>query len=131
MPEPALTPALAAFLRAHVDSLVHLEVLALMVKMPDRWWDPASAGRELGLDVLAARAALEDLASRNLMEIGLTTDVRYRLQPGTSELREACEAFADAYRTNPLAIARFVADTRRRKLKDFADAFRMRRHDNR
>jgi hypothetical protein len=122
-----LTPALEGFLRDNVESLDQLDLLSLMVKLPDRWWDAASAGEALRISTVAARAALEALASRNLLEISLTTDIRYRFQPGTPVLREHCDAFAEAYRMNPLAIVRFFTDTHRRAVRDFADAFRLRR----
>jgi hypothetical protein len=126
-----LAPAVLAFLRENVHTLEHLELLALMVKMPDRWWDATSASQALHLSVTATGAALEHLASHNLLEISLTTDVRYRLQPGTPTLGSYCEAFARAYRTNPLAIARYVTDTHQRAIQEFADAFRVRGHDDR
>jgi hypothetical protein len=86
---------------------------------------------ELRLNAAAARAALEALASCNLLEISVTTDIRYRLRPGTQELYDQCEALAEANRTNPLAVVRFMNDTHRRAVKDFADAFRVRRRDDR
>lgn len=124
-------PALAAFLRDNIDSLEQLELLALIVKMPERWWDATTVGEELGISTRMARATLERLASRNLLEISVTTDIRYRFQPGTALLQGRCEAFAEAYRTNPAAILRFVTDAHRRAIRDFADAFRVRRHDDR
>jgi len=132
VPDPAELPArLAAFVRDNVDSLEQLELLALVMKAPDRWWDAASVAAELRMSTGMARLALEGLATRNLMAISLTTDIRYRFQPGTSTLRDDCEAFAEAYRTNPVAMLRFVTDTQRRAIRDFADAFRLRRHDDR
>ena len=122
-----LAPALQAFLRDNVGSLDQLEMLARLVQTPDRWWDTTSAAEALRISTRAAGAALEALASRNLMEISLTTDVRYRFQPGTPTLHAQCEAFAEAYRTEPLAVIRFVTDAHRRAVRDFADAFRVRR----
>lgn len=119
--------ALQTFLRDNISSLDQLDLLTLMTKMPDRWWDAASAGQALTIGTVPARAALEALASRNLLEISLTTDVRYRFQPGTAELLELCGALVDTYRTNPLAIVRILTDAHRRAVRDFADAFRLRR----
>jgi len=77
-----------------------------------------------------ARAALEHLAARNLLDIRIGRDLRYQFRPGTLELREAARAAAEAYRRHPIDLARLVSPERR-SITDFADAFRIRRDDDR
>jgi hypothetical protein len=53
-----------------------------------------------------ARAALEHLAGRSLLEIRVTGEVRYQFRPGSEELRLQALAFAEAFAANPLEVVR-------------------------
>jgi predicted ArsR family transcriptional regulator len=130
MPPPPVPSTVSAFLADHIRSLEELQLLIVMVQAPDRWWDATTAARELGIDPPAARRGLDALAKRNLLDIRITGDVRYQFGPGTDDLRAAARATEDAYRTNPLAVVQLVAQTGKRGLRDFADAFRIRRDDD-
>lgn len=125
-------PEVRSFLARHVRTLDDLQFLMAIMQSGDRWWDVPSTARELGTSYADARALLERFAAHNLMDIRVTDDVRYQFSPGSSELREAARATADAYRANPLALARLVGAAGGRGIADFADAFRIRReHDDR
>ena len=131
MPANELPHRVVAFVRDHVETLEQLEVLILLSKSPERWWDAAAAGEALGLSETITGDALERFASHNLLAISITTDVRYQLQPGTPMLRDASAEFAEACRTRRGAIFRLVTDAQQRAMREFADAFRLRRHDDR
>jgi hypothetical protein len=132
MPESVDLPhSVVTFVREHIDSLEQLELLTLLVKLPERWWDAATVAEALGMSATIARDLLERLASRNLLAISITTEVRYQFQPGTAALRDASQEFAEACRTNRTALVRLVTDTQQRAMRDFADAFKLRRHDDR
>jgi hypothetical protein len=118
------------FVAEHVRSLDELELLLLLSQSPHKWWDASSAARETGLDPTSARQLLEGFASQNLLAIAVTADVRYRFQPGEARLREAAEAFTAVYRTNRQAILHLVTERQQRSLRDFANAFRIRRNDH-
>lgn len=119
------------FVTEHVRSVDQLEVLLLLMQSPDKWWDAPSLARELMIDIDSARRALERFASQNLLAIAVTGDVRYRFQPGDMRLREVAEAFNVAYRSNRLAILNLVTGRPQRSIGDFAQAFRIRRDDDR
>ena len=98
----------------------------------DRWFDAAGVARELAITPRNARAALERLAGQNLLEIRVTAEVRYQFHPGTPELLIAANACVGAYRRNPMALWRVASGhLNRRDVRDFADAFRIRRDDER
>ena len=99
-----------------------------MVDAPDRWWDAELVRRELGMPLHTARAALDRFASGNLLDIRVTGDVRYQLRPGTGELGAAISDFAEAYRAHPASVVRAVVSGSR-NIRDFADAFRIRKSD--
>jgi hypothetical protein len=119
-----------AFMAEHITSLDHLQLLIALIQSGDRWWDATSAARELGTTVGSARRALDHLAAHNLLDIRITADVRYQFRPGTQDLYDAAMDFADQYRTRPLPLLELVSGTSRRNVRDFADAFRIRRDDD-
>jgi hypothetical protein len=121
----------ARFIATHVQTLEQLEVLLLMMHSPDRWWDAHAIAGAVGILEDTARRILDRLAARNLLAIRITGDVRYQFQPGESSLAEAARLTADTYRTNRLGVLQLVTEARRRSLRAFADAFRIRDDDDR
>jgi hypothetical protein len=126
----ALTPEVISFATRYIGGLDELQVLLTCLETRERWWDAGGMARELGIGESAARRALDHLCRGNLLDIRVTGDVRYQFQPGTSELEASALACAAAYRANPLAVAKLVTDSRSRYVRDFADAFRIRRDDD-
>jgi hypothetical protein len=126
-----LSPDVVQFVNDTADSLERLELLVMLIESPDRWWDAASAAHAVGVDPTTSQRDLEHLATRNLLAVNLGTTVSYRYEPGNATVRTASEAFAAAYRNNPRALYRLVVGRQNRAVRDFADAFRVRRHDDR
>ena len=124
-----VSPVVLAFVADHLTSVDELQLLLTCMHTRDRWWDARTAARELGITENAARRALDHLAAHNLFDLRVTGDVRYQYRPGTPELGAAAQAVADAYRANPVALINRVAATPRRSIRDFADAFRIRKDD--
>ena len=115
------------FVNDSIDSIEQLELLVMLINSSHRYWDAASAGRALGVNPGTTQRDLERLATRNLLAVNLGNDVSYRFEPGSPRLRATSEAFAAAYRNNPRALFRLVAERQKRAVRDFADAFRIRR----
>ena len=131
MTQHELPPLVLTFLAEHVDNLAQFQLLLRLVQGGDRWWDAASAARDVGITPQEAHAALDHLAKHNLLDIRITGDVRYQFCPGTDDLREAAQACFDEFRRKPVQILEVVTGRPRRSLRDFADAFRIRRDDDR
>ena len=115
------------FVNDTIDSIEQLELLVMLIESSDRWWDAVSAGHALGVSPGTTQRGLERLATRNLLAVNLGNDVRYRFEPGSPSLRARSEAFAAAFRRNPRALFRLAAQSQKRAIRDFADAFRIRR----
>ena len=115
------------FVNDAVDSIEQLELLVMLIESPHHWWDAVSAGRALGINPGRMQRDLERLATRNLLAVNLGNDVSYRFEPGSPTLRASSQAFAAAYRKNSRALLRLAADRENRAIRDFADAFRIRR----
>ena len=130
MPARELGPVVSAFLARHVRNLDDLQLLMSLIQSGDRWWDVAAAAREFGMTPTDARAALDRFAAQNLLDLRLGEDVRYQFCPGTEDLRAAARETLDAYRRNPISVARAATPQTGRGIADFADAFRIRRDDD-
>ena len=130
MSHDEISGGVARFIGEHIDTREKLELLALLIESSDRWWDAASAAEVLGVTTGAARQMLERFAAQNLLEIRVTGDVRYQYRPGDPQLAASALEFVNTFRTNRLGVLRMVAPGRD-NLRDFADAFRIRRHDDR
>jgi hypothetical protein len=119
------------FMAKHIASLEELELLAAMVDTPFRWWDAPALSRELGIPRAVAGTLLERFAAANLLDIRVTEDVRYQFRPGTRELHDGAVALAGAYRKRPAALIQHLSGMTRPGVRDFADAFRIRRNGRR
>ena len=120
-----LHAAVRGFLEDRVESVEQLEILLLLQRHPDRSWTAADAASELGL--LESRVArhLEALGRRDLLDVRLGHNVRYRFSPATETLAAAARQVAEAYRERCSAVIAFVTTRRLRALRDFSDAFKL------
>jgi len=127
MSSEPLPSEIAAFIGDHLLSVDEIEALSAMSNAPGRWWDAKLMCGELGVPVSTARLILDHLAGLNLLDIRLSDEVRYKLQPGTPELSLTVGRLVSVYRTNRTAVVRAISRVTRRSVLDFADAFRVRK----
>jgi hypothetical protein len=125
-----LPPEVIKFASSHIRSTESLATFVLCVDHHDRWWDATSVARRVLISEGAATRALDDLARANLLDIRISDAVRYRFHPGTEDLATRAAAFASTYHERPMEIVKLVArfgvpDS----VRDFADAFRIKRDD--
>ena len=124
--EPA---RVAEFTLRHLKTIEDLQVLIICMDDADRWWSPENIARHLGLTPGQARRVLDRLVRSNLCDIRVSGEVKYRFSPGTPQLEADASVWLAEYRRNPLSVVTLL--TGRRSLRDFADAFRIRRHEDR
>jgi hypothetical protein len=127
----SLPASVEQFTRTCLQSVEGLLVFATCLDNRERWWDAATMAREVGVTEAAAHKTLERLARGNLLDIRVTGAVRYQFKPGTPDLESQADMFAAAYRKNPVHIMRPVVPSLPRSLRDFAEAFRIKRDDDR
>jgi DNA-binding IclR family transcriptional regulator len=119
-----LDPDTLAAIAACVRSIEELEVLLRLADDRARYCSAAMIATETGLPPRAASAALETLASRNLLDVRITEAVLYRLDPASPELRTRLERTLDAAWRNRGDVLRAIV-RRHAAGQDFADAFRV------
>jgi len=126
---PTVPARVAEFTARHLRTIDDLQVLIACMEGEGRWWGMDSTARHLGITRAIAARSLDHLARQNLFDIRVSNDIGYRFAPGTRQLKEDALAVLTEYRRNPLDVVRLLTDSR--GVRDFADAFRIKRHDDR
>jgi hypothetical protein len=120
--DEALTPAVRALIVSSIDSVAQLEILLLLRREAARAWSPPEVAAELRMGAPGMQAQLESLRSRGLVaEAGGA----YRYSPG--EQADAVDGLAALYASFPVAVITAIYSKPPPDLKNFADAFRIRR----
>lgn len=117
-----------AFLRAHVTSVMQLEVLLHLRARPEEAVEPAHLSRELGGSVDSAIACLLDLERSGLVERSDDPgELCYRYAPRNTALERTVDAVADAYARRKVAVVTAIFTEPADDLRSFSDAFRIRK----
>jgi len=124
--EEPVPPEVARFLAGCVRSLMALELLLLVRSKPDRERTAAELAREL-------RSSEEwtELELRHLAACGLVTvsgpPLRYRYRKASDETEHAAAWLASSYPELRFSIIRTIYPPVSDPIRDFADAFRIRK----
>lgn len=123
---PSLSRSAQHLLERDVDNIEQLEVLLLLRQAAERYWDAEAVADRLGLAVPVVAAALEMLGRRGFCDIRLADSIRYRFSPAREEQGEAIAAVSSSWRTDRTAILEILI-AKQQALRDFSDAFRIRK----
>jgi hypothetical protein len=108
-----------------VRSVEDLEVLLYLARTRDRYASADAVSADTGVPVRLASAALEALASRNLLDVRIAEAVLYKLDPASAGSRAMVDRTIEAARSQrSLVLKAILAGSAAR---DFADAFRVTR----
>jgi predicted transcriptional regulator len=122
-----LSPTVRTLIRRHIHSVGGLELLMLLHAERDRAWRVDEICDALGCPTNWAMAQLDAMNDAGLVEV---TGDEWRFAPASAQLEQATDALQDAYRLQSRDVVRFVFATPGRDLKEFSDAFRMRREED-
>lgn len=115
------------FLRAHIESVMQLEVLLHLRSAPGEPHEPHVLSRELGGSVDAAIGCLTTLERSGLIVRDDPAELSYRYAPSDAELAEAVDAVADTYAKRKVAVVTEIFSQPKDDLRSFSDAFRLRK----
>jgi hypothetical protein len=124
-----LPPELRAFLHSCVDSIEQVELL-MMLRGSERFRTAREVAAEFSHSPARARADLETLAARGLLEVRVGEETSYRYRPKIEELARYCDLLAQHYIMSRQAVLGFVATESRLSAKRFADAFKLRKPED-
>ena len=126
-----ITPSVKELIATSIRSVDELHALVTCARERERWWKAADLWHETGMSTAVAERVLENLARRNLLDVRIGGALRYQFSPSSAVLEETVVALLAAYHQSPVAVTQLVADSMQRHLRDFSDAFRIRRDDTR
>lgn len=118
-----LPPAVRALIAERIDSVPELEAVLLFRADPQRAWTAEEAGRRLYVSTTVAAHVLAELRERGFfVQVGDA----YRYEPD-ADLTAAIDELATAYSRHLVAVTELIHSKPSRGVRDFANAFRLRR----
>jgi hypothetical protein len=122
----ALSDALKSFIAEHIHSVEQVEILLLLVRVPERAWNPRAVSDEIRTDPESAADRLEDLHTRGLVSRQQSSPVGYHYAPRTEELAARVAELAVAYSERRYTVIDLIFAKPSDRIRIFADAFRLR-----
>lgn len=116
-----------SFIAEHVRSLRGLELLLLIQADRNREWTAPELSHELRATSDWANLELRHLESRGLLIQTDPASSKFRYAPYKTELEAVVTKLADIYKVRPFAITQAIFSVPRDSIRQFADAFRLRR----
>ena len=110
-----------------LDSVDQLEALLVVRSRPDTFWDAASVASWLGVSSGSVSKSLEELATRNLLDVRIANTLLYRYAPGTDRLAEAIDGLSKVYQERRMLVLQLLMAKPDRPIRAFLDAFRIRK----
>lgn len=125
IPEPV-----RKFVLAHVSSVEQLEVLLHLRMYPDREWTADAVSQALRTNPLSAAGRLKDLESRRFISRRKEQDAVYYRYAPAPEVKPVVDGLASFYRSHSTRIIELIYSRPAEAIRYFADAFRIRRDDD-
>lgn len=108
------------FVQTQLPSVDAAELLLALYRSPDASWQEVLTAVP-GMDEPVAARQLEAFRGAGLLD----PELRYR--PASAELARHVATLAQAYERRPVTLVRLVYALRDRKIRSFADAFKLRK----
>jgi hypothetical protein len=125
---PGTTSAVRALIDEHIRSVVELECLLLLQRDPARAWTSVELADELRIAADWALRELDDLTRRGFASANSNAPPRYAFAAPTPALRAAVAQLATYYAEHRVSVIEMIyARPPAGPLKNFADAFRIRK----
>lgn len=124
MSDELIPPAVRALIAERIDSVPELEAVLLFRGEAERAWTPEEAGQRLYVSTTVAAHVLAALRDRGFFA---HTGGTYRYAPTSPELAAVVDALALAYSQQLVAVTHLIHSKPSQSVRDFANAFRLRR----
>jgi hypothetical protein len=126
MNERGLDPETQLAIVRCVRSVEELEILLCLARQRQRYSSANTISAETGLPVRVTGAALEALASRNLLDVRIAEAVLYKLDPASPDSRAMMDIVIEAAWSHRALVLKTILSGSS-PARDFADAFRITR----
>lgn len=111
------------FILRHIDSIAQIEALLLLRRNPHESWDAAKTAKRLYISEQQAADALTRLCSDGLLDC---SEGIYRYATESSDQERMIARLADAYARHLIPVTNMI-HSRPRRIREFADAFKLRK----
>ena len=122
-PEDGIPVEVRDFILDHIGSIAQLEALLLLRANPGERWDAASISKRLYMSERDVEPLLAQLCADRLLSFAEDT---YRYAPEPEERRLVVDRLALVYARQLIPVTNMIHEKQRR-IREFADAFRLRR----
>jgi hypothetical protein len=122
-----LPRAVRDFVARFLPDVEHLEAFIILQRNPARSWNASDLSAELRIPESSAEAVLERLASDNFLDVKISNEILYRFSPATAEREAASAQCAAVYQRERIAMTNFVMSGTLGPMRDFAEAFRIKK----
>jgi hypothetical protein len=113
------------FVRARIRSVGELEVLLLLHRDPNRWWNADQVNSELRSSLQSALQCLDALLRAGLAEEKDQDGRAFRFHRADAEAEAVVPQLAELFRDRMAAIVEIIYSPQRDSIREFADAFRL------
>ncbi len=118
------------FLVTHIETIDQLEILRILNEDRARDWPSADLASAVQTDVDSVRAHAVAMHARGLVAISANgTDVSCRYGVASPELEKGVTRVLQIYKERPVTMIKMVYERAKDPLRDFANAFRVRKAD--
>jgi hypothetical protein len=124
MPNEHIPDAVRRLIVDRIDSVPELEAVLLLREHPSREWTADEAGRRLYVSTAVASHVLDVLSDRGFC---VRNGDGFRYQPESPALGAGVDQLAEAYARHLVAVTNVIHSKPNRNLRDFVDAFRLRK----
>lgn len=124
MLDQAIPEPVRRLIAERIDSVPELEAILLFRENRERAWTAEEAGKRLYVSTTVAAHVLQVLTERGFFAEAVGA---YRYGPETPELAETIDLLANAYARHLVAVTQMIHSKPSQSVRDFADAFRLRR----
>ena len=123
LPDELISEDLRDFILRHIDSIAQLEALLLLRRHPGETWTAASSAQRLYIGEADASSVLEHLCAAGLLSCA---EGQYRFAGQSEDNRAMIEGLAESYANHLIQVTNLIHGKPRR-LREFADAFKLRK----
>ena len=118
------------FIVDKIDSVAELEGLLLLRRNPDTEWDVEALAQRLYTNRQQTEDVLAHLYSQGFLEVKKGEPPTYHYQPGSLGLAEMVDRAAEIYSNYLVPVTNLIHSKPQTKVQQFADAFKLRKEDD-
>jgi predicted ArsR family transcriptional regulator len=121
---------LIRFMNTHVESIDQLEILRVLGEDREKEWDSVALAAEVQATPQAVRAHLTAMQGRGLLAtMARGAGLACRYGASSPELEQMVGRLLQMYKERPVTMIKMVYGRTKDPLRDFSDAFRLRKED--